>query len=75
MKNIIEIKQIKKYHSIQNPNNEKNDYNKNIVKNEENNNENDLKELINQLTNNKNDNYYSNQKIQPVKRNNKDNQN
>jgi len=58
-----EIKQIKKYHSIQNPNNEKNDYNKNIVKNEENNNENDLKELINQLTNNKNDNYYSNQNI------------
>jgi hypothetical protein len=59
-----EIKQIKKYHSIQNPNNEKNDgNNKTSLKKEDNNNE--LKDLINQLTNNKNqiNNYYSNPNI------------
>ncbi len=59
-----EIKQIKKYHSIQNPNNEKNDgNNKTSLKKEDNNNE--LKDLINQLTNNKSqiNNYYSNPNI------------
>ena len=58
-----EIKQIKKYHLIQNPNNEKNDNNKSTLNKEDNNNE--LKDLINQLTNNKNqiNNYYSNQNI------------
>ena len=59
-----EIKQIKKYHSIQNPNNEKNDNtNKTTLKKEDNNNE--LNDLINQLTNNKNqiNNYYSNPNI------------
>ena len=59
-----EIKQIKKYHSIQNPNNEKNDgNNKTSLKKEDNNNE--LKDLINQLTNNKSqiNNYYTNPNI------------